>query len=46
MTIISQDIINDAKKLIEKTFLLESETLFKDFFNDLFFVTINLNTLL
>lgn len=46
MTIISQDIINDAKKLIEKTFLLESETLFKDFFNDLFFVTVNLNTLL
>lgn len=37
MTIIPQSIINGAKNLIEKTFLLEATYLFKDFMNELFY---------
>lgn len=37
MTIIPQDIINNAKNLIEKTFLLEAKYLFKEFMDTLFY---------
>lgn len=37
MTIIPQDIVNDAKNLLEKTFLLEATYLFKDFMDELFY---------
>ena len=37
MTIIPQNIINDAKNLIKKTFLLEATYLFKDFMDELFY---------
>lgn len=37
MTIIPQDIINNAKNLIEEKFLFEVKYLFKDFINDLFY---------
>lgn len=37
MTIIPQDIINEAKNLLEKTFLLEATSLFRDFMNQLFY---------